>query len=483
MCGAPVDHGAQSHNAALERSRSSLTSSPREGRITRNDRIRRWDWVRRRLIKIPHPQLLTITREDLDEPATVMRMSAGRILAVAIVLALLDALLSRQSYAPPAYLEPVLYIFVLYFVVFLAGPLARRVARRIHPPSVRGGSPPLVSAVDSGIGSMVSRGLLRSVAVGAVRQGVGRVSTDTLAMGSPEELGPHSVLEAGSVTKGVTALLLADLVISGTVALDDPVSKYLPLPDLESVTLEHLATHRSGQPRMPRSWKSLLGESYKNWSTEVLLGSVRPSKPTETPRYSNLGFALLGQALAAACGVEYEELAHDRILQRLGMDASGFDLRTSVSGRDWMGLPTPSWKRAPGFTPAGGLKTTVIDLSRLVASMLEAPEGPLGQAWMLATRPRTEMSRPKKNQAFHGQKIGLGWLINPYGTVWHNGGTYGFHSWVAANPGLSTGLVVLAPSNCAFVGGRFYSASLATMRTWAATQSPSPPQRSPGPFD
>jgi serine-type D-Ala-D-Ala carboxypeptidase/endopeptidase len=395
-------------------------------------------------------------------------MRVRRIWVVVIVLALLDTLLSRQSYAPPAYLETILYFLALYCVVVLVGPLARRLARRIHPPSERGGSALLVSAVGSGIGSLVSKGFVRSVAVGAIRQSVGEVSTDALAMGPPEELGPRSVLEAGSITKGVTALLLADLVISGVVALDDPVSEYLPLPDLENVTLEHLATHRSGQPRMPRSWKNLLGESYKNWNLERLLGSIRPSMPTEQPRYSNLGFSLLGQALAAACGVEYEELVRDRILRRLGMEASGFDSPASVSGRDWMGMPAPSW-RAPAFASAGGLKTTAFDLTRLVASLLDAPAGPLGEAWMLATQPRAQFSRPDQNAAFHGQKIGLGWLVNPYGTVWHNGGTYGFHSWVGANPRLSTGLAILAPSNCQFVSGRFYSASLATMTTWTDT--------------
>lgn len=395
-------------------------------------------------------------------------MGVRRIWLVVIVLTVLDTLLSRQSYAPPAYVETILYLLALYFVVVLLGPLARRVARRIHHPSMRGGSALLVWAVGSGIGSMVSRGFVRSVAVGAIRQNAGEVSTDALAMGPPEGLGPRSVLEAGSITKGITALLLADLVISGTVALDDPVSKYLPLPDLENVTLEDLATHRSGQPRVPRSWKNLLGERYKNWDLERLLGSIRPSTPTEQPHYSNLGFALLGQALASACGVEYEELAQERILRRLGMEASDFDSPVSVSGRDWMGTPAPPW-RAPAFVSAGGLKTTVVDLTRLIASLLDAPAGPLGEAWILATQPRAQMSRPDQNQAFHGQQIGLGWLINPYGTVWHNGGTYGFHSWVGANPKFGTGLAVLAPSNCQFVSGRFYSASLATMTTWTVT--------------
>jgi serine-type D-Ala-D-Ala carboxypeptidase/endopeptidase len=39
-----------------------------------------------------------------------------------------------------------------------------------------------------------------------------------------------SVVEVGSITKVLTALLLADMVERGEVALNDPVGKYLPEP-------------------------------------------------------------------------------------------------------------------------------------------------------------------------------------------------------------------------------------------------------------
>lgn len=97
-------------------------------------------------------------------------MSVQRILSVAIILVLLDTFLSRQSFAPPVYVEPFLYVLALYFVLVLLGPLLRRLVRKLNPPAVRGGSTVLVSAVNSGVGAMVSRGFLRSISVGAVRQ-------------------------------------------------------------------------------------------------------------------------------------------------------------------------------------------------------------------------------------------------------------------------------------------------------------------------
>ncbi len=54
-----------------------------------------------------------------------------------------------------------------------------------------------------------------------------------------------------------TALLLADMVERKEVALDDPVSKYLPasvtIPSRNgrAITLSDLTTHTSGLPRLP----------------------------------------------------------------------------------------------------------------------------------------------------------------------------------------------------------------------------------------
>ncbi|MCU1230559.1 MAG: ampH, partial [Acidobacteria bacterium] len=71
-----------------------------------------------------------------------------------------------------------------------------------------------------------------------------------------KEIDAHSIYEIGSVTKVFTSLLLADAVQRGEVALNDPISKYLP-PDVKvperigKITLTDLATHTSGLPRLP----------------------------------------------------------------------------------------------------------------------------------------------------------------------------------------------------------------------------------------
>jgi hypothetical protein len=47
--------------------------------------------------------------------------------------------------------------------------------------------------------------------------------------------------------------------------------------------------------------------------------------------------------------------------------------------------------------------------------------------------------------------IGLAWHIKPDGTIWHNGATGGYHSYVAFRPGTKLGVVVLASGSTSYV--------------------------------
>jgi D-alanyl-D-alanine-carboxypeptidase/D-alanyl-D-alanine-endopeptidase len=68
---------------------------------------------------------------------------------------------------------------------------------------------------------------------------------------------PDTMFEIGSVSKPITALLLALMVEDGEVKLDDPVQLHLPkeivVPrrGMQEITLLELVTHRSGLPRNP----------------------------------------------------------------------------------------------------------------------------------------------------------------------------------------------------------------------------------------
>ena len=63
----------------------------------------------------------------------------------------------------------------------------------------------------------------------------------------------RTLYEIGSITKVFTTTLLATLVVEKGLALQQPVREFLPeAPALPpSITLQSLATHTSGLPRLP----------------------------------------------------------------------------------------------------------------------------------------------------------------------------------------------------------------------------------------
>jgi CubicO group peptidase (beta-lactamase class C family) len=192
--------------------------------------------------------------------------------------------------------------------------------------------------------------------------------------------GPSSIFEIGSVTKTFTATLLADLAREGVVAFDDPVQRHLPdgvrLPVRgREITLEELASHRSGLPRLP---KGLLlpaltrdrRDPYAKLDDARLAEAVSATRPRREPgrkiAYSNYAMGLLGHVLALRAGTSYEGLVRSRICEPLGLRDTWIEIPERERGRlatghTWRGRPTSPWHLA-ALAGAGGLRSTAADV-------------------------------------------------------------------------------------------------------------------------
>jgi D-alanyl-D-alanine-carboxypeptidase/D-alanyl-D-alanine-endopeptidase len=112
----------------------------------------------------------------------------------------------------------------------------------------------------------------------------------------------HSIFEIASVTKGFTAILVADLEIDGRVSTTAPIGRYVPTlrrADADAaqyVTLERLLTHTAGLPRNPTNTDDNDDDRYKNYSTEDLeafLSSWTSNPATPSYSYSNAGLIIV----------------------------------------------------------------------------------------------------------------------------------------------------------------------------------------------
>ena len=153
----------------------------------------------------------------------------------------------------------------------------------------------------------------------------GRLSYDA---GSPA-VKDETIYDLASLTKPVvTATLAAQEFEAGGLALDASIGFYLPEwhrgPNREwrdKVTIAHLLTHSSGLPRHADYFKTTKSKAQ-------LLGRIAEEpliyEPGSQSEYSDLDFILLGEILERISGQRLDELASERIFQRLGMQTTMF---------------------------------------------------------------------------------------------------------------------------------------------------------------
>lgn len=254
--------------------------------------------------------------------------------------------------------------------------------------------------------------------------------------------------EIGSVTKVFTSLLLAELARTGDVGLDDTVADHVPQGTrlsrgVASITLEHLACHRSGLPRLPpgvmaRSMsRSALADPYADIDDQRLLAALAQSRVRGTPgqapvRYSNFGVGLLGLLLGAATGVGYEQALTTRVLEPLGLESASFEDNGVHQGHH-RGKPVAPWHLA-AMAGAGGLRLSANDLLSFLETVRDGG-GPLEQAITETLKPRSDQGR---------LAVGLGWFLLGDGDVlMHDGGTLGARSEVRVERHSGTAVVVV----------------------------------------
>jgi CubicO group peptidase (beta-lactamase class C family) len=336
-------------------------------------------------------------------------------------------------------------------------------AAPIAPPKYDPAMPPvsaadLQSVLDKDLADALKTGQLApstgaGVSIAVIDHGVRRVFSYGTAK-------PDSIFEIGSITKTFTGLILSQMVKQGKVKFDDPARDLLPpgtvaKPAVAEITLLDLATQHSGLPRMPDNFHPADPQNpYADYTAADLyafLAKQTVAKPADAGfLYSNLGFGLLGQALANRAGMPYPALLKSEVTDPLHLKDTIVSLTPEQQARFIPGhtgdhQPAHAWDLV-ALAGAGAIRSTAGDMLTYLEANLHPdsfrPAGftPTGSTLADALIQQHEL----RADAMPGTRIALAWLFETEsGNYWHNGATGGYSAYAFFNPKSDYAAVVL----------------------------------------
>uniref|UniRef100_A0A8D2LML9 Lactamase beta like 1 n=1 Tax=Varanus komodoensis TaxID=61221 RepID=A0A8D2LML9_VARKO len=275
--------------------------------------------------------------------------------------------------------------------------------------------------------------------------------------GIPNE---YTIYRIASVSKIFPTIMLYKLWEEGKVtSLDDPLERYVqsfsiknPLgrlkePEQRYSTLRRMASQLSGLPRRLRS-TTLLWKGTTQEALALLKDDVLVNDPGTRCHYSNLAFSLMAHVLAEhAAEGEYQRWVSENILDRLGMEDTGFDITPPIRSQMAVGFyssgqPAPLYDLG-WYRPSGQMYSTAADLAKLAMVILGTYHRRLLEPDTVKT-----MLTPlfKCSSEYFANKTGTPWEINEqlgYDIIRKDGDLDGYSATFSLVPKLRLSFIVL----------------------------------------
>ncbi|MGB5553088.1 MAG: serine hydrolase domain-containing protein [Flavobacteriaceae bacterium] len=301
-------------------------------------------------------------------------------------------------------------------------------------------------------------------------EGYGKKSVDAKARVDGE-----TIFRLGSLSKGFTGVLAAELKSEGKLNWNDKVSDFIPefklgdTKNTEKITLGIILSHTSGTPY--HSFTNLVDAGV---SLHKIAGKFKEVKPISVPgamySYQNAMFALSAPMMQKATGLEIGELFQNHFFDPLHMQTATTDFEI-LAGSKNVAIPhvrsRSGWRSSKlsdsyhNAIAAGGVNASAMDMAKWMRFLLgHNPEVMDKNALAEAFEPRVDVSIGRKYyKGWPGHvssHYALGWRIHKFEdeatkakeTVWHHGGSVNhFRNEIAVFPNDDMGICVLLNSN------------------------------------
>lgn len=262
-------------------------------------------------------------------------------------------------------------------------------------------------------------------------------------------LAPDQSFRIASITKSFTAALLVQMAARGEVALDAPVTRYLPDAPLDPrITLRQLLSHTAGISEKDATPQPPFGSDDVPPAEQVKRIAARPLafEPGTAQRYSNSGYILLAAVIEKVTGQRWDEAMRTRLFVPLGLADTAYDrpgaivpgrVRGYTNDKGVLRNAAPINMSIP--KTAGSLRSTASDLLHWMRA--------LSQGRAVGVEGFAEMGKPALAGVGVQERYGLGlyrWQIRGQDAIGHTGQIDGFASALFYLPAEDATVVVLA---------------------------------------
>jgi len=327
-----------------------------------------------------------------------------------------------------------------------------------------------VKVIDAWLPSKIQYDRIPALSVGLVHNGkiVYKRGFGFADVESRESATPDTCYRIASISKTFTAIAIMQIAEQGKLHLDDKIHKYLPWfkssskdSDSDNITIRQILSHTAG---VFRDGNTPHWENDKFPDSAKLQKSVSKAVVFENLtrfKYSNFGFALLGEVIKKVSGVNYNEYVSEHIIKKLGMEKTAPDL--TKENESWLAKgysrPIPNKEReafhhipTKAYASATGFLSNVSDLAEYLSALSMTNKNAVQ---LINKESKKEITREYWATGEENESYGLGFCIYKIENrkiVGHSGGFSGFITTIALDVENDIGVIVLSNTNDSSAG-------------------------------